>query len=161
MRTTSPLDPVIPSSSAATSRYTVGSVPAVAVGGAVGTLLRVALDQMLPIADGSLPIATLTANVLGAGLLGFIATMLLVRRPGLAGFAPLICTGLLGSFTTFSALSVQVLDLLAESPIIAGVYIALSIGLGLLAAWIGMSAARRFVPMRKRDRLARPDADRR
>ena len=75
----------------------------VAVGGALGTLLRAALEAAHPAAPGGFPWTTWAVNVVGCFALGLLLTGWV--RPGLAPrwWRPLIGTGFLGAFTTFSA----------------------------------------------------------
>ena len=78
------------------------SLFAVLVGGALGTGLRLALDLLIVHGDADFPVSTLIINVVGAIALGFLTARLWpTARPWVrAGLGP----GLLGSFTTFSAL---------------------------------------------------------
>ena len=124
-----------------TTRGRTGATPrdllAVFVGGLIGTTLRVALDIALPHDDAAFALSTLLVNVVGAFVLGLLVAALWPRVPGWVrvGLGP----GILGSFTTFSALAVSILAL-AQSGDVAGaaLSIALSIGFGMLAAWLGL-----------------------
>ena len=104
---------------------------AVAVGGAAGSLARVAADAALPRPLG-LPVATFVVNVSGALLLGLLLARTddPVLRAGLG-------TGLLGAWTTFSALVVETEQLTAANPWFAVVYVAGSVLAGLVAARLG------------------------
>lgn len=75
----------------------------VMVGGALGALARASL--IAPITDAELvPWATLGINVTGALLLGVVVGALGDRRPHARAF---LGPGMLGGFTTYSALAVQ------------------------------------------------------
>lgn len=80
----------------------------VALGGAIGTAARIALDTMIgPLAGWDPGIALI--NVLGAVALGWLSARALsgadpARWRAFAG------TGILGAFTTFSALSLALVD---------------------------------------------------
>jgi len=102
---------------------------AVAVGGLAGTGLRLAVDVFIP---G--PIATLVVNVVGSLVLGFLVARLWPTASAWlkAGLGP----GLLGSFTTFSALAVILADL--GFTVEGVVYAAATIVLGLGAAFAGL-----------------------
>ena len=80
------------------------SFAAVALGGALGSVLRWTLDQVAP-DDGGFPWTTFAINVVGSLALALLLTSPLVRtRPTLAlGIGP----GLLGGFTTLSAYAEQ------------------------------------------------------
>ncbi len=78
---------------------------AVALGGALGTLARYALDRAIPAPSTHFPTATLIINLSGSLLIGFLLPIALAqaeRRPLLRPFA---ITGLLGGWTTYSALA--------------------------------------------------------
>ncbi len=100
---------------------------AVAVGGAVGSVARTGVAVAVPGVLG-----TLVVNVSGAFLLG-----LLLARTADPRRRALLGTGVLGSWTTFSALVVDVDRLLRTTPVVAVAYLAVSLGAGLLAARAG------------------------
>lgn len=111
---------------------------AVAVGGLVGTELRYGLGLAYPDHAGAIPWATLFINISGSFVLAALTT-LWIARPHTsfwlrAGLGP----GLLGSFTTFSAV-VFAVDQLARSGFHAvwSTYLGLSLLLGLGAAAAG------------------------
>jgi CrcB protein len=110
------------------------SLAAVAVGAAVGTGLRLGLDAAVPHDDSGFPVSTLVINVVGSFVLGFLVTRLWPRvEPWVrAGLGP----GLMGSFTTFSAVAVSLVAL-GPTPLALG-YLVATIGLGMLAAWAGL-----------------------
>jgi|GEM_PF-408349 len=100
------------------------SLLAVGLGGALGTGLRygfsvaaLGLDPVIAV------LSTLAANVLGAGLIGYLST----RRLG-EGAKALWMTGFCGGFTTFSFFSLEILLLFDRSA-------ALALGYGALLRW--------------------------
>lgn len=114
----------------------IRDLAAVAVGGALGTGLRFALDLAFATDDGLFPVSTLIANILGSFVLAFIIGQLWQRCPDWvrAGLG----AGLLGSFTTFSALAVAVVHLIdVDQWILAVIYLAATLVLGLAAAAFG------------------------
>ncbi|MEO8284486.1 MAG: CrcB family protein [Pseudarthrobacter sp.] len=119
---------------------------AVAAGGLAGTELRYGLGLAFPDHGGSIPWTTLGINMAGSFVLAALTT-LWIARPHTAfwlraGLGP----GLLGSFTTFSAV-VFSLDQLAragEHPVWL-VYLGLSLLLGLGAAAAGWRTGRLMV----------------
>ena len=117
------------------------------VGGLLGTALRVGADLALPHGETALPVSTLLVNVLGALLLGFVVGGLWTR-PGTPQWLKVaVGPGLLGSFTTFSAVMVSVVSLGAAGVwSLAGAYLAASVLLGLLAAAAGLALARPLRP---------------
>ena len=88
---------------------------AVAAGGAAGSVLRYwGTLAAARLGWAEFPWATIAINVLGSFVIGWFATATL---PGAAHSASpeirlLVMTGLCGGFTTFSAFSLQTLDLL-------------------------------------------------
>ena len=119
-------------------------IVAVALGGAVGALLRYALRELLPsVAEGRVPLATIAANVTGSFLLGFLAITLLQRSSVPAELRIGVTVGLLGAFTTFSTFSLETVDLLegGQWPF-ALLNVTLSVGAALLAVWAGQALAR-------------------
>ncbi len=115
----------------------------VALGGAVGGLARVTVAGATARIFGErFPWGTLLVNVTGAGLIGILAGLALSADDGLApGNAPqwaLLATGVLGSYTTVSAFSLQTLTLIEDGAHRrAAANIAASLGLCLAAAAIG------------------------
>lgn len=121
---------------------------AVAVGGVLGSLGRWALGLALPHAAGSFPWATLVVNVSGAFAMGVLVAFL-VARPGTHRLArPFVGVGVLGGWTTFSALAVDVLELTAADRVQGALgYVAATFLLGTLAVGAGTALGRRvWVP---------------
>lgn len=115
---------------------------AVAVGGVLGSGLRLAIDYAVPHGDAEFPVSTLMINVVGAFALGFlVARVWPTAAPWLrAGLG----AGLLGSFTTFSAFAVSLVALTAAHELwLAAVYLVATVALGLGAAWLGLRAGTR------------------
>jgi CrcB protein len=109
---------------------------AVLAGGLVGSLARYAVQKAAD--DGGLPWGTLSVNVAGAFLLGLLTSRVArSRRPELA--AAFLGVGVLGAFTTFSALVGQLEGMSLPK---AMVYASLSVVLGLAAAIAGIRLAR-------------------
>lgn len=83
---------------------------AVALGAAVGALLRWAAGMALNSLWAGFPLGTLLVNCLGGGLIG--VAMVWVSRSPDDLLHLLLVTGLLGGFTTFSSFSAESLGLL-------------------------------------------------
>ena len=103
------------------------TVPLVAVGGFAGAVCRYAVAVALPAA---FPWGTLAVNVAGAFLLGVVVcgTAGLRRLPEAA--RPVVVTGFLSSFTTYSAFAAETAAL---SPALAAINVAANYALGFLA----------------------------
>ncbi len=115
----------------------------VALGGALGSVARYAATEIMARRYGSeFPLGTLLVNVAGSLLVGLLAGVLLnAERPDSLPRLFLI-VGFCGGFTTFSAFSLQTLELLqAGQPAKAAMNVALSIALCLLAVWAGHALA--------------------
>lgn len=117
---------------------------AVAAGGALGALARLALDETLPVAPGRWPWATFTANLVACALLGYLATRLLERLPPSTYRRPLLGTGLCGGLSTFSALQVEAMTLGRDGHGgLAVTYVATTIVAGLLLMAVTTALVRR------------------
>ncbi|MET0783985.1 MAG: CrcB family protein [Leifsonia flava] len=112
---------------------------AVFVGGLIGTALRLSIDAALPHSGGQFPWSTLIINVTGALVLGLLVGMLW-KRPGLPHWVRAgLGAGVLGSFTTFSAVMVSVVGMGAADAVgPASAYLVASLVLGLAAAFAGL-----------------------
>ncbi|MGW0809878.1 fluoride efflux transporter FluC [Nonomuraea sp. NPDC002799] len=112
----------------------------VAVGGGAGAVARHLLTETLMGASHPLPWPTLVVNTAGCLLLGLLTGELTTRPPHSRSLRMLLGTGFLGGFTTFSHLVDGVRELtVGGSPGWAAVYLALSVVLGLLAVWAGIT----------------------
>ncbi len=119
----------------------------IALGGALGAVLRHYVGSFFLRSTSGFPWATLTVNVVGSFVMG-VAAMFFVRRSdlGLQHFAPFLMTGLLGGFTTFSAFSLQTWELVergrtATAFLYAGGSVVLSVAafasaLHMLRGWL-------------------------
>ena len=119
---------------------------AVAAGGALGSLARFWLAAAMTALTGPrFPWGTLLINVLGSFVIGLVgaATM----APARVGMPPevrvFLMVGVCGGFTTFSAFSLQTLELLQAAEFWPAVgYAAASVALCLVAVWTGWLAGR-------------------
>jgi CrcB protein len=120
----------------------VGSVLAVFIGGILGTALRLATDDLIPHSDDTFPVSTLLINIVGSFALGLLVARVWPIAPAWirAGVGP----GLLGGFTTFSALIVSVVTLTASGQLLLSiVYLVASLVLGIGAAALGLRIGER------------------
>jgi CrcB protein len=105
------------------------------VGGIAGALARVAIAQLLGSGFYQQLTATLMVNVMGALAIGF-AFPWVRERTGSPLLQPLLITGVLGGFTTFSTFAADVV-LAKVSMGTTLVYIAVTLFAGLLAVPVG------------------------
>ncbi len=116
----------------------------VAVGGAVGSVLRFGISEWMALRLGSaFPWGTLGVNVVGSLVIGALAAMAApdgVRYLSETSGRALLMVGLCGGFTTFSSFSLQTLALVQEGHLLAaGANVVGSVGLCLGAVWIGFT----------------------
>jgi fluoride exporter len=117
---------------------------AIAFGGALGSLARVAVAQALPSSPASWPWATFAVNIFGAMLLGYLVTRLQERLPISTLRRPLLGTGLCGALTTFSTVQLELLRMLEHDRygLALGYALASVIG-GFLAVFLSSALVRR------------------
>jgi CrcB protein len=104
-------------------------LPLVVAGGVVGVALRQAMMMTFEggLSFGAL-VGTILVNVLGSGVLGFVAGRLGDRSPARRAF---LGTGLLGGFTTYSGFAVLIAEFTSYGLVVLMVLFA---GVALLAA---------------------------
>jgi CrcB protein len=115
---------------------------AVLIGGAIGTGLRLGLDDLFAVPDNAFPVSTLIINVVGSLVLGFLVARVWPTAPAWirAGVGP----GILGGFTTFSAVMISMVTLAASGGVLlALVYLVATLVLGIGAAALGVVVGRR------------------
>lgn len=112
----------------------------VALGGAVGSMARYGVNILAGRLTG-LPLGTLTVNVTGCFVMGLLASALAFR--GGQHLAPLLLTGVLGGYTTFSAFSLDTLTLWERGAAgLAMGYVLASVLLSLAAVTAGLALGR-------------------
>ena len=125
---------------------TPSAITLVFAGGTLGVLARAGLDHAFPTRSG-FPATTFAINVVGALALAILIEALALRGPDAGSrraFRLLLGTGLLGGFTTYSALAVQTDALLRSGQIAtAAAYAVGTVVLGLAASIAGIVGTRR------------------
>ena len=116
---------------------------AVAVGGAAGALARYGLALALPPVPGHFPLATFLTNVIGGLLIGVLIVLLTETFTAHPLLRPLLVTGVLGGFTTFSTYAVDTQHLLAAHAVgLALGYLFGTLVAALAATWLGILLTR-------------------
>ena len=116
----------------------------VALGGAIGALLRYQTGRLLtywlgPNTVTAFPWATLTVNILGSLAMGLLAGYLARHGQGGEQWRLFLGVGVLGGFTTFSAFSLELMVLIERGQAAQGlIYAAVSVLAGLTALYLGL-----------------------
>ncbi len=125
-------------------------LPTIAVGGMLGASARYALELALPHSGTGVPWATLWTNAGGCLLIGLLMVQVVEVGRGHPLLRPFVGVGLLGGFTTFSSVSVQVTTLLeAHRPALAMAYLFGTLLLALVSVAVGVWTARAVVRLRR------------
>ncbi len=117
---------------------------AIAIGGTLGCWARYTQTSLVQAVFGrDFPVATLSINVIGSFLMGFLFILTLERLIVPPSVRVGVLTGALGGYTTFSTFEMETL-LLAENGefLKAALYVILSVMIGFAAAFGGAYVAR-------------------
>ena len=113
----------------------------IGIGSAIGGMSRYWCSGVAARLLGeTLPWGTILVNILGSLIIGFVATIMPTDSRILAVYdtRDFIVIGVLGGYTTFSAFSLQTLNLAREGHwLLAVLNVFLSVSLCLIAVWIG------------------------
>jgi len=120
------------------------AVVAVAVGAAIGGVLRYVIGQIFLQRFGpGFPYGTLFINVTGSFCIGIVAELGVTRALGMTPLLRiLLATGVLGGYTTFSTFSLDAVLLLAEGVMLPVLYAVTSVVLGFAGAAAGIVLVR-------------------
>ena len=107
----------------------------VAIGGAVGSMLRYGCSRLWNGPD--FPYGTLAVNIIGSFLIGILWALFMKQADDQKRL--LLMTGFCGGFTTFSAFSLEGLQMLQQSRFAYFfIYTFVTIAAGLTATFIGL-----------------------
>lgn len=115
----------------------------VAAGGAIGATLRYLFGMGVPrlLGQHSLPLSILLTNIIGSTLMGLLVSFLGIK--GLTQWNAFLGVGVLGGFTTFSSFSLETWTLVERGePMLAAVYVVLSVAVSLAGLFLGMTLMR-------------------
>ena len=110
----------------------------VATGGALGAVLRYLLTNISKTLFVSSIYGTISVNIIGSFLIGYFITSNFGNNLSENFIKFFLIIGLLGSFTTFSAFSYEVLDLINSKKYFSSFsYIFISIFICIISAYLG------------------------
>lgn len=124
----------------------------IAAGGAVGSaaryLLGIAIQQR---AGSGFPAGTLVINITGSFLLAFFLRSALASSAVTPEVRAFLTTGFCGGYTTFSTFSYDTVGLAQGGQYgRAAAYVALSVVVSIMAAFVGIAAAQWLLQLRGR-----------
>ena len=117
---------------------------AVAAGGAIGASLRyIAAAATHTFMGKDFPYGTMMVNVMGSLIIGYLLVLLPDSEGSIPFLRLLLITGVLGGFTTYSAFSIETLQLIQDGHLSrAGLNVVLTLLLCFLAVWAGFLLGR-------------------
>ncbi len=116
----------------------------VALGGALGSAARHAVNVWSAGRFGpGFPWGTFTVNVAGSFIMGVLITLLVRKWPDAPDLRLFLATGILGGFTTFSAFSMDTVNLVERgNAAVVAAYVSGSVLLSLVAVFAGVFLTR-------------------
>ena len=112
----------------------------VGLGGGIGSMIR--YGSNVAIGNKPFPLATLLINIAGSLLIGAVIGLSIKNETFANNWKLFLATGVCGGFTTFSAFSVENMQLLQNGKyFLCAAYIIASVGLGIVAALLGYRLA--------------------
>ena len=110
----------------------------VALGGACGASFRFIITSLSKFFFPYFPLGTLLVNISGCFVIGLLANYIYSKEISDEFVRYFVIVGMLGSFTTFSAFSIETMELLQNNKLYFSIlYIFLSVFLCLIAAYLG------------------------
>lgn len=117
---------------------------ALILAGGVGVLLRFLLGRAAyNLQLTALPFGTLLANIIGCFLIGYLSAVLVDRWQASEQMQIIVLSGFLGGFTTFSAFSLEAINMLQESGYVRVLgYIVFKVTLCIFMCFLGLTLAK-------------------
>jgi len=119
----------------------------VAIGSAIGGVLRYAIARAMEPVSGGFPWGTFVVNVLGCVVIGFFGTLTLAsgRYAVAESWRIFVMVGICGGFTTFSSFSLQTFERMRSGAwAVAGAYVVGSVVACVVGVWAGHVLAQRM-----------------
>ncbi|MFC1497353.1 fluoride efflux transporter CrcB [Verrucomicrobiota bacterium] len=117
----------------------------VGIGGFIGAALRYKIGGLIlhQTVNWKFPAGTFLVNVCGCLAAGILMALAVKQDFFSPNTRLVLFTGILGGFTTFSAFGIETVYLLEQHEIFwAGLYVVLTVSVGILALWLGTSIIR-------------------
>ena len=114
------------------------------IGGGLGSAVRLLLNKLIP--SDSFPYSTLTVNLLGSFLIGFVISYLVHHNMLKSDYYYLLVIGVCGGLTTFSAFSIENINMLKSNDLLNSIlYIFISVSFCILLAYIGFNVMNKIL----------------
>jgi fluoride exporter len=112
----------------------------VGMAGALGAIVRYTIGIYL-FTNSHFPFTTLLVNLIGSFVLAWLTVNVFKHKSVSPTIATTVGTGFVGSFTTFSALSVETVNMFNRGDYVTGfIYVAISVFGGLFMSRLGFKA---------------------
>lgn len=115
------------------------------LGAGFGAVLRWRLGEWLAALWPVFPLGTMAANLLGSFAIGIAAGCFEIHAHIPHEYRLLVTTGFLGGFTTFSAFSLETMNLLSSRLALAVAVVVLKLISCLVLTYAGFALAKRFL----------------
>mgnify|MGYP000892693740 FL=1 len=116
----------------------------VALGGATGSMLRYGMSLLIQ--NRQFPLSTFIINIIGSCIIGAVIAYGIKNEEFNINWKLFLATGICGGFTTFSAFSIENLQLLQSGKyLLTSFYITASVFTGIAAAFLGFKLSQTFL----------------
>lgn len=106
------------------------------LGGGLGSTIRFILNKLIP--NDSFPFSTLIVNLIGSFLIGLIISYLIKNNMLKSDYFLLLVVGICGGLTTFSAFSLENLNMIKSNEVFNSIiYILTSVSFCIILSYLG------------------------
>jgi len=120
----------------------------VGLGGALGSIFRVALSTILPSSVMGIPLQIMMINLLGCFTIGILSELINLHWSAADNIKYFLIPGFLGGFTTFSSFALEFGSLFEKDKfMLAFTYVILSVVLGLSMFFVGVKLIKICMPI--------------
>lgn len=117
----------------------------IGLGGALGAIARYAIGLWFAERFGRLPYGTFVVNISGCFAIGLVIAIFGGRTPLPELWRYALLIGFIGAYTTFSTFELETFQAVQDGfSGVAILNIAMSVGIGYAAVWLGFAAGRHF-----------------